>query len=112
MAPRSNPRLSHRRRTTAPRDKTSRRKIARRKPAAKKSSHPESSSPKSSREKVRAYRQRMRAKGLRLVQMWLPDARTQEFAAAARRQSALANRSAFAAADHAWADAAVNWKIY
>jgi hypothetical protein len=27
----------------------------------------------SSREKVRAYRKRMRAKGLRLVQVWVPD---------------------------------------
>jgi Antitoxin MazE-like len=60
---------------------------------------------KSSREKVRAYRERMRAKGLRLVQMWLPDTRTPEFAAEAHRQSLLASRSPTAAEDQAWADA-------
>jgi DNA-binding LacI/PurR family transcriptional regulator len=59
---------------------------------------------KSSREKVRAYRERMRAKGLRLVQMWLPDTRTPEFAAEAHRQSLLANTSPSAAEDQAWVD--------
>ena len=70
-----------------------------------KSSRAKSSRAKSSREKVRAYRQRMRAKGLRLVQMWLPDTRTPEFAAEARRQSLLANISPSAAEDQAWVDA-------
>jgi hypothetical protein len=46
-----------------------------------------SKTPKSSREKVQAYRKRMRAKGLRLVQMWLPDTRTPEFAAQAHKDS-------------------------
>ena len=32
---------------------------------------------KSSRDKVRAYRKRMRAKGLRLVQIWVPDTKTE-----------------------------------
>jgi Protein of unknown function (DUF3018) len=63
----------------------------------------------SSRDKVRAYRKRMRAKGLRLVQMWLPDTRTPEFAAEARRQSHLANASAYASEDQAWADAISDW---
>jgi hypothetical protein len=57
--------------------------------------------PKSSRDKVRAYRKRMRAKGLRLVQMWIPDIH----AAEAHRQSLLANQSPFAAIDQSWADA-------
>ncbi len=35
---------------------------------------------KSSRDKVRAYRKRMRAKGLRLVQIWVPNTRI-EFSA-------------------------------
>ena len=35
---------------------------------------------KSSRDKVRAYRKRMRAKGLRLVQIWVPNTRN-EFSA-------------------------------
>jgi hypothetical protein len=47
---------------------------------------------KPSRDKVRAHRARMRDKGLRPVQFWLPDTRSSEFAAEAHRQSlALAN---------------------
>jgi hypothetical protein len=49
-------------------------------------------SAKSSREKTRAYRERMRRKGFRLIQMWVPDTRSPEFAAEAHRQSlAIAN---------------------
>jgi hypothetical protein len=47
----------------------------------------------------------MRARGFRLVQMWLPDTNTPEFAAEARRQSLIANSSPFAAEDQAWVDA-------
>jgi hypothetical protein len=63
-----------------------------------------------SRDKVRAHRKRMRAKGLRLVQMWLPDTRTPEFAAEAHRQSLRANTSRFAAEDQAWVDSMSDWK--
>ncbi len=66
---------------------------------------------KSSRDKVSAFRKRQRAKGLRLVQMWLPDTRTPEFAAEARRQSLLANNSPFAAEDQAWVDSMSDWKL-
>ena len=41
------------------------------------------------RERVSAYRTRMRAQGLRPVQIWVPDVRSPEFAAEAHRQSAL-----------------------
>lgn len=51
----------------------------------------------------------MRAKGMRLVQFWLPDTRTATFAKEARRQSLFANRSAFAAEDQAWVDAMTEW---
>ncbi|MGC1777363.1 MAG: antitoxin MazE family protein [Xanthobacteraceae bacterium] len=64
---------------------------------------------KSSRGKVSAYRARMRAKGYRLVQMWLPDTRTPEFAAEARRQSLLANAAPLAAEDQAWVDSLSDW---
>lgn len=60
--------------------------------------------PKSSREKVRNYRKRMKANGMRLIQMWVPDTRTAEFAKQAKRQSLLANRSPHAAEDQAWVD--------
>jgi hypothetical protein len=42
---------------------------------------------------------------MRPVTMWVPDMRSAKFAAEARRQSLLANRSPQAAADQAWADA-------
>lgn len=35
------------------------------------------------------YRQRMRERGFRPVQIWVPDVRTEKFAAEARRQAAL-----------------------
>lgn len=42
-----------------------------------------------SRARVSAYRARLRAEGLRPVQLWVPDVRSAAFAAEARRQSAL-----------------------
>lgn len=41
------------------------------------------------RERVNEYRARMRAQGLRPVQIWVPDVRSPGFAAEAHRQSAL-----------------------
>jgi Protein of unknown function (DUF3018) len=38
---------------------------------------------------VRRYRDRMRAKGLRQIQLWVPDTRSPAFAAECRRQSLL-----------------------
>jgi hypothetical protein len=61
--------------------------------------------PKSSRDKVRAYRARMRARGLRLVQMWLPDRNSPEFIAEAHRQSLAAAQSPTEAEDQAFIDA-------
>ena len=60
--------------------------------------------PKSSREKVRAYRERMRAKGLRLVQMWVPDTETRD-AGGEQQGSSPRRRRASAALRKAWADA-------
>ena len=58
-----------------------------------------------SREKARAYRERMRAKGLRPVQLWLPETRTPEFGAEARRQSLAVANSPTEADDQAFIDA-------
>jgi hypothetical protein len=44
----------------------------------------------STRDSVRRYRERMRAKGLRQLQLWVPDTRSPAFAAECRRQSLLA----------------------
>jgi hypothetical protein len=63
---------------------------------------------KSSREKVRAYRQRMRAKGMRLVQMWLPDTRTPEFAELAHRASVAIANSPTEQEDQAFIDS-IQW---
>jgi Antitoxin MazE-like len=59
----------------------------------------------SSREKVRSYRERMRARGLRPVQIWVPDTRTAKFRAEAHRQSRAVARSAQAGEDQAFIEA-------
>ena len=41
------------------------------------------------RERVSEYRRRMRERGFRPVQIWVPDVRTPAFATEARRQAAL-----------------------
>lgn len=44
--------------------------------------------------KVREHRQRLRAQGMRPIQIWVPDVRSPEFSAEARRQSQLVAQSA------------------
>ncbi|MCK6555813.1 antitoxin MazE family protein [Candidatus Binatia bacterium] len=61
--------------------------------------------PISAREKVRVHRERLRAQGLRPVQVWLPDTRSPEFAAEASRQSRRVGSSRYAATDQAFIDA-------
>lgn len=59
------------------------------------------------REKVCAYRarMRMRVRGLRPVQIWVPDTRTAAFRAEAHRQSLAVARSRSARADQDFIDA-------
>lgn len=45
------------------------------------------------KDRVSEYRRRMRARGYRPVQIWVPDVRTEEFAAEARRQAMLVAQS-------------------
>jgi hypothetical protein len=45
-------------------------------------------------EKQSRYRRRLRRKGLRPVQIWVPDTRAEGFAGECRRQARLAARSA------------------
>ena len=59
----------------------------------------------SSRDKVRLYRQRMRARGLRPVQIWVPDTRTAAFRADAHRQSRAVAESRQAEDDQGFIDA-------
>jgi hypothetical protein len=61
--------------------------------------------PRSSRDKVRAYRERLRQQGLRLIQIWVPDVRSPGFIAEAERQSRAVARSEHAREDQAFIDA-------
>ena len=64
---------------------------------------------KPTRMKVQAHRDRLRAQGLRPIQIWVPDVRSPEFRAEARRQSALVAASEHAADDQAFIDAISEW---
>ena len=63
---------------------------------------PPSSNSQSKRENVRAHRERLRAEGLRPVQMWLPDVRLPGFRAEASRQSRAVATSACAEEDQSF----------
>jgi len=56
-------------------------------------------------ERVRAHRDRLRAQGLRPIQIWVADVRSAEFSAEAHRQSAAVAASDHAADDQAFIDA-------
>lgn len=56
------------------------------------------------RGKARTYRQRMRARGLRPIQIWVPDTRTAAFRAQAHRQSLAVARSGLAREDQGFID--------
>jgi hypothetical protein len=56
----------------------------------------------SAKDKSRTYRQRMETLGLRPIQIWVPDTRTQAFAEEARRQSLAVASSAKAEADQSF----------
>lgn len=70
-----------------------------------------SSTRKSSRDKVKAHRARLRAQGLRPIQIWVPDVRSPEFAKEARRQSRLVASSPTEADDQAFIDSISDVKI-
>ena len=57
------------------------------------------------REGVRAHRERLRAQGLRPIQIWVPDVRAPSFKAQAHRQSQAVAASAHAREDQAFIDA-------
>jgi hypothetical protein len=60
------------------------------------------------RRKVRAHRQRLRAQGMRPIQIWVPDTRAPGFAEEVRRQCLLANASPHAKNDQDFIDS-VSW---
>jgi hypothetical protein len=62
------------------------------------------------RERVREHRRRLRAQGLRPVQIWVPDVRAPEFVAEAHRQSAAIAASEQESDDQAFVDAvSLDW---
>jgi Protein of unknown function (DUF3018) len=75
-----------------------------------KSSHNAPTRTKSSRDKVRAYRQRMRKRGMKLIQIWVPDPKSPYFAAEARRQARLLAQSPHEKEDQAFIDSLSEWK--
>jgi hypothetical protein len=60
---------------------------------------------KATRDKVRAHRERLRSKGLRPIQIWVPDVRAPGFRAEARRQAEAVAASQWAERDQAFIDA-------
>jgi hypothetical protein len=64
-----------------------------------------------SRDKVRAHRVRMRKKGMRLLQMWVPDVRSRAFSRRAHRDSLAVAKSHHARDDQAFVDAVSVWKF-
>jgi Antitoxin MazE-like len=62
-----------------------------------------------SRRRVRAHRERLRAQGLRPVQIWVPDVNAEGFAAEAHRQSRAVAASAAADDDQAYVDSMSEW---
>jgi hypothetical protein len=59
--------------------------------------------------KVREHRQRLRAQGMRPIQIWVPDVRSPEFSAEARRQSQLVAQSAQEPEIQALIDSLAEW---
>jgi hypothetical protein len=67
------------------------------------------STPLKSRDKVRAHRQRLRRRGLRPLQIWVPDVRSQAFAREAARQSRMVARAAAERDDQAFIESVSEW---
>ncbi|MGU3492421.1 antitoxin MazE family protein [Xanthobacteraceae bacterium A53D] len=68
-----------------------------------------SSPPKPSRTKVGEHRARLRAQGLRPIQIWVPDVRSAAFKAEAHRQSLAVASSKYEADDQAFIDSVTDW---
>lgn len=62
-----------------------------------------------SRDKVRAHRERLRRRGLRPIQIWVPDVRSRTFAREAHRQSLLVRTDAFEREGQDFVDAVSDW---
>jgi hypothetical protein len=61
------------------------------------------------KERMRSYRARRQATGLRLVQLWVPDTRSKRFAAECKRQSRLLKGDAAEAETLQFIERAGDW---
>ncbi|MGH3524888.1 MAG: antitoxin MazE family protein [Mycobacterium sp.] len=61
------------------------------------------------RSRVSAHRARLRAQGLRPIQIWVPDVRSPDFASEAHRQARLVAGSPAATDDQDFIDAVSEW---
>ncbi len=64
---------------------------------------------KPSRIKVREHRERLRAPGLRPIEVWVPDVRSPMFRTEAHRQSAAVANSPYEPDDQAFIDIVTDW---
>lgn len=62
-----------------------------------------------SKKRVSAYRARQRAQGMRLMQIWVPDVNSPEFARQAHEQSLAATSSPTEDVDQAFLDSIADW---
>ena len=62
-----------------------------------------------SRIRVRAHRERLRRRGLRPIQIWVPDVRSRSFTREAHRQSMLIGTDALGPEEQAFVDAVSEW---
>ena len=62
-----------------------------------------------SRDKVRAHRERLRRRGLRPIQIWVPDVRSRRFAREAHRQSLLIGTDTLERKEQEFVDAVSEW---
>jgi hypothetical protein len=65
--------------------------------------------PRPSRERVKEHRARLRAQGLRPIQIWVPDVNSPEFIAEAHRESLAIANSPQEAEDQAFIDSITDW---
>ena len=62
-----------------------------------------------SRERVRAHREQLRRRGLRPIQLWVPDVRSPSFAREAHRQSLLVATGPREREDQDFIEAVSDW---
>jgi hypothetical protein len=99
----------HARKPAQLRARTTTRKTSRNKTSRTGTSRVKSAQRSPSRKKVKAYRERMRKRGMKLIQIWVPDPKSPYFLAEARRQARLIAESPHEKEDQAFIDSITDW---